>query len=54
MSHRAFMGRCRKQINVSAVDLVCSVDDIRMIKKKVKLHIIWHTFLVSATHSHWQ
>lgn len=53
MSHRAFMGRCRTQINVSTVDSVCSVDDIRMIKK-VKLHIIWHTFLQSVTHSHWQ
>lgn len=42
MSHCAFMDRRSKPINVSAVDLVCSVDDIRMIKK-AKIHTSFGT-----------
>lgn len=34
MSHCAFMGKGRKEINVATVDLVCSVEDERTIKKK--------------------
>ena len=33
---RPFMSRCRKLINVSTADRVCFVDDISIVKKKVK------------------
>lgn len=49
MSHCAFMGRCREQINMSAVDLVCSVDDIRMMKTVKSIGTLFH----SATHPLW-
>lgn len=43
-----FLDRCRKQINVTTLYLICCLDFMRMITK-LKIHIRWGIYFQSAT-----